>query len=400
VPRSSWSVTAPGGKLSVEDGRAALCALQTPGLRPASTGDRNYARRGFRPGFGDDDNPGMVTAAGGSTLTIAPFQLFLPTVRATGGAYIITQDSAYTWNGLATPAHGSLPRIDRVIVQQNDSFYGDADSECVIRQVVGTPAGAPQLPPIDGSLDWYELARINVAANQTNLALAGTITDMRGADFFTVASGGILPVPDTAARNNMSGAWPGMTVFNRAAKRLETYESATAGWKGAVGQPPVITSLTSPGIPVENNLVVLYSANGELYRYSTADAAFRRLTYTDTSSTIITRETGILSGDVDFGGDIPRVRRTGATTCALFGTFKRSSNLPFVNSGSGTYTLGTVPAEFRPSATRRGLAAGGAATTASYDWRWQLTTDGVLSAYISTAYDIPYLSIDGVYYEL
>lgn len=233
--RSSWATDiASGGQITVEDGRVALAALMAPGLRSTSTGDRPIARAGFRPGLSTD--PGAVTATGGGTLSVAPFQYVMPTSRATGGAYIVSQDTTYTFNGLATPAHSTYGRIDRIIVQQDDTFYGDSDSTCTIRQVVGTPSATPALPSVTGSADWIELARINVGAGQTNLTLTGTVVDMRPADKFTVASGGLLPVPNQAARDAITGAYDGMPVWLSDQQRVDVRNSG-GGWT-TVSAPP------------------------------------------------------------------------------------------------------------------------------------------------------------------
>lgn len=251
MPRSSWATDiSPGGQLTVEDSRVALAAFMTPGLRSTSTGDRPIARAGFRPGFGT--NPGAVTASGGGTLAVAAFQYVLPTSRATGGAYIISQDTTYSFNALATPAHSTFARIDRLIVQQDDTYYGDADSTCTIRQVVGTPSATPALPSITGSPDWFELARINVGAGQTNLTLAGTLTDMRPTDKWTVASGGILPVPNNAARDALSNVPDGFGVWVSDAARLDI-RNASGGWSPT--SPPASAQVPVGGIIMWSGLI-------------------------------------------------------------------------------------------------------------------------------------------------
>jgi len=233
--RSSWAVN---DNIDVEEARMAIALLLTPGMRDTATYlDQPHTRSGFKPGFNTD--PGRVTAVSTTSLSVAPLQYVMPAQRsANGGAYLITSDTALTLLPMGTDGQipdGTYSRIDRVILQQNDQFYGDGDSDAHIRIVVGTPSATPAVPTVTGSPAWVELARYTLPANANDMTKV-TITDMRSTDRWTVAAGGSLPVPTTTARNLLNGkAWPGMTVYNQQTQRLETFVSGTT-WTQAAPQ--------------------------------------------------------------------------------------------------------------------------------------------------------------------
>jgi hypothetical protein len=283
VIRSSWAVQ---DAIDLEDARIAMTSLLTPGMRdPATYRDQPGARAGFRPGFYTTD-PGRVTVKDGSTLSVAPFQYVMPVRRSiNGGAYLITSDEAELIQPLnVQAADGTYSRIDRIIVQQTDEFYGDTTSNVQLLLLVGTPSATPQPPDDPDGGPWVELARYTLTANTTDLTKT-SLVDMRGTDRWTVASGGVLPVPDTAARDRLNvGAWPGMTVYNQATQALETYQGSTTWTTGAQ-----LTQLTAL-MQLATNLTGTAAANvpnkveGQLYRYQDdlwvwTSGALKRLTW-------------------------------------------------------------------------------------------------------------------------
>lgn len=218
--RPSWAVqvNATNGLIDVEDARIALGSLWTPGDTAIN------ARTGFKPeGTVQSGFVFASTPTPNGIVHVAPFQLVLQSVRAAdGGAYLLTLDAQSDINILSTPANATNPRDDLIVAQQSDTYYGDGNSNWVIRQVVGTPAGSPSDPTVTGSADYVPLARVRVDANATAIA-QGKITDLRTSGHaksltggkYTVAVGGILPVEDATALSNVVGKYDGMCVWQR-----------------------------------------------------------------------------------------------------------------------------------------------------------------------------------------
>lgn len=218
--RASWAVQQVGGvgQVSVEDARLAQSALWTP------TGVVT-SRSGLVPAGGE---PGMVTA---STPTpdgqvhVAPFRAVLQSSRG-GGVYTMCLDSVKSIDVLgAAPADAADDRIDLIVWQQNDAYFGDATSDMVVRHVVGTPAATPQPPTVDGSPDYLIRAEIYIPANATTIE-PDYITNV--ALPYTVATGGVLPVASLSERNSLD-PYEGMQVYRIDAGITETYSAG--GWR-------------------------------------------------------------------------------------------------------------------------------------------------------------------------
>jgi hypothetical protein len=128
-----------------------------------------------------------VTApTSGMTVNVAPGYVVLPSSTSGEGAYYFGLMSAGV---LTVPANttGSA-RQDYVIAWVND--LGNSSSASYIQYVTGT-AAPPSLAPYPNSVI---LAALTVPNSATNI-VSGDITDQRT---FTVAPGGILPIPDAA----------------------------------------------------------------------------------------------------------------------------------------------------------------------------------------------------------
>lgn len=226
------------------------------------------ARTGLRPASG---NPGAVTATGtpDANVHVAPFQAVIQSTRATAaGAYIATLDAVKDINILSTPAHASLARNDLIIGHQSDIFYGDADSQFRVRQVVGTPSGSPADPSLTGYPDALVLARVRVNAAATSIT-SGNITDLRTSNIgYTVAVGGTLPVANQTVRDALTGLYDGLTIYRQDRDWVETYNGS--GWR--VNGIPLVSStgdLAAVTSPYTGQLAV-NSADGLTYRYTGA----------------------------------------------------------------------------------------------------------------------------------
>lgn len=293
---NSWAVQAADGSglIGTADARAAVGALTAP--------DGNVgARTGLRPGPG---SPGLVSASAPTpdkNVHIEPFQLILQSSRG-AEPYICTSDTQLDVDVLTgNPADASNPRNDLVVFQQSDVLYGDAASEFHVRHVVGTPSSTPTDPAVDGSPDYEIKARIEVPAGATEIA-PGNVTNFDIG--LTAALGGVIPVADGGARDNISQPYDGMTVWNRFASRLDVYTGGTRPWHPH--SVPVVGSLAELGVADQySGLVVLNLEDQQLYRF---DAGTSTMVPTAGRHLIAEYTTAIGDSGVTFSG-IPQQYR-------------------------------------------------------------------------------------------
>lgn len=217
--RYSWAVSAPGGLITSEDARIHMGSGYHPGGTLVTD-----PRSGWLPLGPSANAPGAVTANGtpNNSVNVAPFIRVQQSTRGKG-PYIMVNDAIESINILSTPAHATNPRNDLVIAQQSDIFYGDADSNMVIRHIVGTPAGVPADPAVTGSPDYVLLGRVRVAANATTIT-SGMIDDLRpGA--YTTAVGGVIPIANVTERNAINSPFTGMTIWRTDRGWREVYNA-------------------------------------------------------------------------------------------------------------------------------------------------------------------------------
>jgi hypothetical protein len=124
------------------------------------------------------------------------------------GVYQFYNDAATQLS--VTAANPTNPRIDRVVVTVNDSYYSGATNNVTFAVIAGTPAASPT-PPVTPP-NSIALAAINVAAGATSILNAnlvdsrlpvttnlpvGDITEVQGGTGITVTSG-TGPIPSVA----------------------------------------------------------------------------------------------------------------------------------------------------------------------------------------------------------
>jgi hypothetical protein len=401
VIRSSWAVH---GTIDQEDARMFGAAAFMPGLRPAGV-DQPIARAGFRPGYGGV-TPGKVAAASSQSVTIQPFQLVLPSRRGatSGGAYLITSDEVITLDGLlSTPPHPTYSRIDLIVVQQNDTFYGDNDSLVTIKQIVGTPASPPSPPTVTTATgspaDYFVLGQYTLppgsSADLRNVTITPTSNDAPDSDRFTVASGGILPVPTTAARSLLTAkGWAGLTVYNREAAALQTLSGMNGQWKTLWDRVPAqITSTIDPAaVPVKID-GTLYAYGRDLYLYKAG--AMLRLTW---------NEIDMGWKDTTWAGEMgavglywPYVRLINSDTCQMAGQMQK--DYPAENIPNGTQLL-RLPTGYRPATLQTVAVACEFANDYSTTAKISIMTDGKVYFYCPDELKAKWVSFDGVIYAL
>lgn len=227
---SSWPTqnSGPTGTIDVREAATHIGALVFPHTSTLKS------KRGFRPGPGA--SPGVVTATGtpDGFVHVAPFELLMQNIRGSGlGTYIAGLDAIKDINILSTPADPTNPRDDLIVAQQSDTFDSDANSDFLVRHVVGTPAPVPADPAVSGSTNFVTLARVRVNALATTIT-SGNITDLRTSGhanslvggLYSVALGGILPVASAAERDALTGLYNGLRIWRSDLKREEAYDGA------------------------------------------------------------------------------------------------------------------------------------------------------------------------------
>lgn len=226
------------GKVTVEDHRYAQSALWTP------TGAIT-SQSGMVPVTVNAADPGAVTATSptpNGLVHVGAFRYVMQSGRG-GGVYTLTLDAIKDVNVLGDQAADpSNNRNDLIVAQQSDAFFGDANSDMLVRHVIGTPSGAPVDPTVTGSSDYITLARVVVRANTTSI-LGSDITNFT--QLFTVATGGVVPVRTQAERDAMTQATNGQLVWRRDVSRLEAQTSS--GWRAMdFTKTSSLANITSP----------------------------------------------------------------------------------------------------------------------------------------------------------
>jgi hypothetical protein len=119
-----------------------------------------------------------VSQSGTPAMTVsvaAGHSLIAGTQTSNQGFYIAYNDAATTV--VIATASPTLPRIDRIVVTVQDSYYGGtANNQVIFQALTGTPNASPVAPAVPNNS--ISLATIAVAANQTTV-VDGNITDTR-----------------------------------------------------------------------------------------------------------------------------------------------------------------------------------------------------------------------------
>ena len=110
------------------------------------------------------------------TVSVAAGHALIAGTQTSNQGFYISYNDAATTVAIAT-ASPTLPRIDRIVVTVQDSFYGGtANNQVIFQALTGTPNASPVAPATPANS--ISLATIAVAANQTTV-VNGNITDTR-----------------------------------------------------------------------------------------------------------------------------------------------------------------------------------------------------------------------------
>lgn len=134
----------------------------------------------------------QVTAnspVGMSVRVAAGWAAIVGTTQANMGTYVAYNDAQATLT--VTTADPTNPRIDRVVVVVNDSYYTGSTNNVEFQVLAGTPAGSPSAPATPANA--ISLATIAVAAGALSIT-SGNITDTRVLTTTNLPTGDITAV--------------------------------------------------------------------------------------------------------------------------------------------------------------------------------------------------------------
>lgn len=254
--RGSWAVQQVSGVgvQTVEDARHSMAALWTPTGAVTS-------RSGLVPS--GTAAPGRVlatTPTPNGFVHVQPFRYVRQSSRG-GGTYTMVLDAIKDLNILGTQAADpSNARIDLIIAQQSDAYFGDANSNMVVKQVVGTASGSPVDPTVTGSADYVLLARVTVPAGATTIQTAN-IANVALPTAVTV--GGLLPIADQTERDAIANPYDGMQVYRRDLDWVEAYDGGA--WRAPMwGRTTALANITNP----VTGQVMFLTADSFVYRWN------------------------------------------------------------------------------------------------------------------------------------
>lgn len=158
-------------------------ALRTPpswlqnGTHPADNDRLTVTNSLYGAGGMADYGAMKVSQLGtpGMSVQIAAGHAIIPGTQVSNQGYYIAYNDAAATVAIAT-ADPSLPRIDRICVVVQDSFYSGANNQVIFQAVTGTPASSPVAPAAPNNA--LSLALVAVAAGTTSIVDAN-ITDVR-----------------------------------------------------------------------------------------------------------------------------------------------------------------------------------------------------------------------------
>jgi hypothetical protein len=193
--------------------RQYIAALQAGTYSTAGT---RRARGGVHPSFGTEF---AVTQAGSPNMTVlvGAGMASIPGTESTNqGNYIVHNDASLTLS--ISAAHGSLARIDLVVINIRDTVYSGADNDSQCQVVTGTPASSPVAPAAPNNS--IILAQVAVGAGVTSIVTAN-ITDLRP---FMAGCGGVIGALTDALRPTSTEVSEGQLVYTRDNNRLYLWD--------------------------------------------------------------------------------------------------------------------------------------------------------------------------------
>lgn len=119
-------------------------------------------------------------AGANNSVDVQPGGFVIPGTESGSQGYYYVVNDAVVNIPMSTGAHGSLPRIDSVLIDVRDSIYSGSFNDARITYQAGTAAASPVQPDLTalGYKNYYRLANISVPANDNTITTV-EITDTR-----------------------------------------------------------------------------------------------------------------------------------------------------------------------------------------------------------------------------
>jgi hypothetical protein len=180
---------------NADDLRSAFGAL----LTPQGAGQSLRPRSGITPGAGDEL---AVSAAAPADMSVVVGSgiVVIPAPQDGHGSWSVVNDADLSLT--IAPSDPTNPRSDLVIARVADAQYtaggDDAADIRVVTGVAGPGAPAPAVPATEG--EYVVLAQVAVGANVASITAGDITLNTSASRPYTVAAGGVLPVPNAAAR--------------------------------------------------------------------------------------------------------------------------------------------------------------------------------------------------------
>lgn len=163
------------------------------------------------------------------------------------GMYNVVNDSPVS---LTIPASNATnPRRDIIVVTVNDADVSGTVNSVNFQVISGTPSTSPSSPSTPASS--ILLASIFVAAGASSIVTTA-ISDRR---VFTSTSGGVISVPDAAARLRIADPIPGKSIIVAEASSGLTWKNTGSSWSPFGVNAYVCTSATRPSDPPVGMLI-------------------------------------------------------------------------------------------------------------------------------------------------
>jgi hypothetical protein len=271
---------------------------------------------GVRPGTASN----IVTSTT-TTYTVTPFAGIIDLeAAAISGPYAFAFNANVT--GAVTAANASNPRVDAVYVQINDNAEGDGTAgtpNIKIDYLAGTVTVAGTLVIAAVPARSFVIANINVPISGGGSPTVSWVAP------YTVAAGGILPVPGVSGYP--ASSYPGQYIDDPAVGLLRSNGTA---WANAVGLVPVApTSVAGTGVTSGTGGKVTFTTSASISVNGCFTSAFEQYVIVFDIPTIATA-----------GNLVLRLRLAGtdlATSTYVYGGTANNTTATAVGSG-GTFT--------------------------------------------------------------
>lgn len=162
------------------------------------------------------------------------------TTQSNMGTYVAYNDAQVTV--AITTADPTNPRIDRVVMTVNDSYYTGSTNNVVFQVIAGTPAGSPVAPATPANS--ISLATVAVAAGALSIS-SGDITDTRVLVTTNIPESG--DISSVTAGNGLSGGGSSGAVTLAIDTAITVDKTTAQTLTNKTLTTPIISSISNSG---------------------------------------------------------------------------------------------------------------------------------------------------------